>query len=302
MKRSILIILFILSTVLISCSEKSSKTGQTDEKKQKPAESITLAATIPPVAMILKELAAERATVDRLLPAGVSPVLFEPKPSVVKRLNRAEALFYVDHHLDSWALKFRDSNRHSLFEMLPADRVRKMPHLKEHSEDPHFWADPLTVKAVLPELTDRLCAIDRGGCSIYRRNSAQYKEKLTRLHEQISELLKDFRGRKVVLYHPSFYYFTERYHLEVLFTIEPAPGKKPSPRALTRMAEQMKAEGVKAVFSEPQLNARAAEVIAAAADGEVYLSDPLGGTEERDSLSELLLYNAKTMRKALLNK
>ncbi|HOQ50096.1 MAG TPA: zinc ABC transporter substrate-binding protein, partial [Candidatus Kapabacteria bacterium] len=57
--------------------------------------------------------------------------------------------------------------------------------------------------------------------------------------------------------------------------------------------------GAKAIFNEPQLSDKAVRSIADEANVSVYLLDPVGGTSGRESYQELILYNARTLAKAL---
>jgi ABC-type Zn2+ transport system substrate-binding protein/surface adhesin len=54
-----------------------------------------------------------------------------------------------------------------------------------------------------------------------------------------------------------------------------------------------------ALFSEPQLNRRAAEVIAQEAGLPLFELDALGGTPGRDSYEALLRYDTDVLEKAL---
>jgi ABC-type Zn uptake system ZnuABC Zn-binding protein ZnuA len=61
----------------------------------------------------------------------------------------------------------------------------------------------------------------------------------------------------------------------------------------------IKREGIKAVFTEPQLARRPAEVVAEAGGVPVFEIDPLGGVPGKMRYEELIRSNAKVLNEAL---
>lgn len=274
-------------------------------------------ATVPPLAAILRELVGSRGEVITLLPVGASEHTYQPRPSDARAVESATCLFYVSEQMDGWAASLTAKKKVDVFTLVPAEArltyaVCGHPHgAHEHSHgpgegreeapglDPHFWLDPVCVKLVLPKLAQTLGECDPQGTSVYDENARRFGEALDALHARLGEILAPVKGKPVLLFHPSFQYFLKRYGLVLAGVIEPFPGKEPTPRYLKAMIEQVRGAGVKAVFTEPQLPSRPAEVIAEAAGVPVYTLDPIGGGEGRAALADLLLYNARILREAL---
>jgi ABC-type Zn uptake system ZnuABC Zn-binding protein ZnuA len=259
-----------------------------------------------PLEAILGELTRGRAEVDNLLPAGASPHTYEPVPSDLRRAESATALFFVSPSLDGWAARLPARDKIEVLALVPRDA--RLPDLEVHEThageteaggDPHFWTDPLLVKAVVPGLVEQLCRLDPAGADLYRRNGAHFTEQLDVLHAEISRRLAPLAGRPVVLFHPSFQYLIHRYGLELAGVVEPSPGKEPTPRRLEHIVQLVRRRGVKAVFGEPQLPRRAAENVAEAAGVKLFLLDPMGGVPGRLTYAELLNYNARVLVEAL---
>jgi zinc transport system substrate-binding protein len=266
-------------------------------------------ATIHPIAAILQEVIGSRGRVSEMLPPGASPHTFEPRPSDVESASAAVVLCYVGPALDGWAAGLPAKHKVALLSLIP--RADLLPYLADPDEpagtgkdsegdfDPHFWMDPLLVKAMLPGLVDRLCEEDRGSCPAYRSNAARLSAQLQDLDRQVAAILAPVRGKPVFLFHPSLRYLLERYGLKYAGVIEPFPGKEPSPRYLQRLVRRLHQEGAKAVFSEPQLPRRPAEVVAETARVKLRVLDVSGGVAGRMTYAELILYNARVLREAL---
>ncbi|MFW6233004.1 MAG: metal ABC transporter substrate-binding protein, partial [Bacteroidota bacterium] len=236
--------------------------------------------TIHPIGEIIREIAGTKAEVIVLAEPGHSPHTYQHKPSDARNAKIADALFYVSDHLDGWVAALDSDNKISLQNMLPEESILYFDEHHEHNEvhhdhshgkndtishkeeeviDPHFWTDPLTVKAILPAIADTLAAIDPDNAEIYRANARAYAKRLDILHRQVSDIISDVRGSKVYLFHPSFRYFLQRYKLIYSGSIEPSPGKEATPQTMALIIDDIKASGVKAIFSEPQLSEKPAE-------------------------------------------
>jgi zinc transport system substrate-binding protein len=283
-----------------------------------PPEEIRYVATIQPLAAILEQMTKGRGEVIRLLSPGSSPHTFDPRPSDAVRLERAIALVYAGPGLDKeWTAKMPAAHRIEMLHLVPEDYLLPMiahehEHEHEHKHrkhrhrrhetstaDPHFWTDPLAVKAMLPALAEELSALDADGRAVYHENAGRFAAELDELHNRTAVILEPVRGRAVLLFHPSFQYLLKRYGLEMAGIIEPFPGREPSPRALHELIRKTRDLGIQAVFTEPQLSPRPAQVIAEAANLKLYELDPIGGIEGRRSYEELILYNARTLATAL---
>jgi zinc transport system substrate-binding protein len=266
-------------------------------------------ATIHPLATILQEVIGSGGQVAVMLPPGASPHTFEPRPSDVERASAAVSLFYVGSALDAWAAGLPARQRVEVLSLIP--RANLLPHVADPDEhagkhqgsheefDPHFWTDPRTVRAMLPGLVDALCKLDSGSCGAYRSNAASFSARLEDLDRQAAEILAPVRGRPVFLFHPSFRYLLKRYGLKYAGVIEPFPGKEPSPRYLQQLVRRLHREGAGAVFSEPQLPRRPAQVLAESARVKLHVLDVIGGVDGRMTYAELILSNARVLREAL---
>jgi len=266
--------------------------------------------SIHPVAAIINEIVQPVAKVEVIIPANASPHTFAPKPSDIRKSSGAVALIYVHESLDGWAASIPAKNKINLMNLLPVEFHKFYDgcghdHSYDdfvdhgHSLDPHFWTDPLTVKALLPALIDTLAKLDPTNANSYRSNGNLFSQRLDMLHRQVGQLMSDIRGKSVYLFHPAFLYMLDRYNLVYEGSVEEIPGKEISPRQLAKITAEIRASGTKAIFSEPQLPKRPAELIAKEAKVELYELDPTGGVDGRRTYAELILYNVRTLRRAL---
>lgn len=261
--------------------------------------------TIQPLKDILDEVVAGRATVECLMPPGASPHTFEPKPSDLGTVKKALLFFTGDEHLDNWASEFQHPAEVEMFHLVPHDYHLEIIALigknrgTTFGEDPHFWTDPLTVKAMLPNLVEKLSASDPEGRAVYQSNAAAFSGRLDSLYQAVDAQLKPFRGEKVILTHPFFQYFLKRFGLKLAAIIEPLPGTEPSPRDVMEVVNLVRDEKIKLILAHPIHSKRPAELVAESTDCSIIELDPLGGTEGRKGYANLIRFNADQIQRAL---
>lgn len=302
----------IIAAVLIASIAQFCGCAAPAPKSDKPV----FVATVPPLGMILNELAKDRAEVKVLLGGGASPHTYEPRPSDARQVAGALALFYVSDALDAWAAKLQANQRFEVLEFVPRDLL--LPgeleaeidpsHDHDHAGDdhhhhgefdPHVWSDPALVKATLPKLVEALSQADPAGSTTYQQNAAAFAARLDTLDTELAATLAPLKGKPVILFHLSLQYLLHHYGLKLAAVMEPSPGKEASPKYIRDVIETVQRYSVKVIFSEPQLPRRPAEAIAQAAGVTLAELDPYGGLPGRETYEALLRYNAETLRKAL---
>jgi len=263
--------------------------------------------SIHPFATILQQVVGERATVHRLLPPGTSPHTYELRPSDLRFAESSTAVFYGSPQLDEWVARFPTVERYELLEMVPPDAL--LPLLGDHHHDapdahqhafsddidPHFWTDPLTVKAMLPQLVATLCEIDPPGCGTYTVNAGKFAAELDSLHHEIARQLAPLKGQTVIMSHPFFHYFLVRYGIKIAGVIETIPGKESTPREIQRIIKLCAQEHVRAILSQPQTPDRVAAVVSEATGIPIIEIDPIGGVPGYQTYAEIMRTNAQTL-------
>ena len=139
-------------------------------------------------------------------------------------------------------------------------------------EDPHFWFDPLRVKLAVNDIAARLSVLDPSRGDTYRANASAYNVKLDELHEwteaQTSTVPEE--NRLLVTSHDSFGYFAELYHFEVVgVVLSITTDVEPSAGDLADLVEEVKEEGVPAVFGETTVSERLAQAVASESGAEL---------------------------------
>jgi ABC-type Zn uptake system ZnuABC Zn-binding protein ZnuA len=270
-------------------------------------------ATIPPIAMLVRELAGERAAVTSLVPPGASTHTFEAQPGDMKLLEDARLFIEVGAGLDTWSARLRSAAAHQperlvLIELPGLDPLPADPNERDRDAsgaparfDPHLWLDPIRVRDVVaPALAGALARIDPAG-------RAHYEAQLAALQAQIGDADAEIRrtlaghGTKFIAFHGAWRYFAARYGLEQIGVVEEAPGEEPTPREIAGLVAAARAAHVPAILIEPQLSPRIARTIAAELGAGTVLVDENGDPDdpERATYPALMRWNARAFARAL---
>ena len=285
------------------------------------SEKLPVIASIYPIADMVQQVGGDQVDVTFVLPAGASPHTFEPKPSLVKKFSSARIFFMVGAGLEYWAEKFITLAGPGLTTIVFSEGVSLIHTAGHHHNDeaehhharlgnsdhessvanPHIWIDPVIAKSMVNKITAALCEVDHQHVTYYKERGQRYLEKLDELDQMIQKTVSTFGIRKYVSFHASWAYFARRYGLEPSGVIEAAPGRNPTPIQIKNIVAMIKKYHIRAVFAEPQLNPRAAEIIAREAEVNVLLLDPLGGPnlKGRDTYIDLIKYNLNVMQEAM---
>ncbi len=306
--RSLVLFIFVFSAIQLQPSECL-------------GEKVPVIASIFPVADMVKQVGGMHVDVTIVIPSGASPHTYEPRPSLLKKISKARVFFMIGAGLELWAGNFvRLSNNQivtvKLSEGIPLIKLSKHNHDDfEHHRgvaditnsgsdiaNPHIWLDPKIAKSMVNKTISALCKIDNKNMKYYEKRGLAYLDKLDELHGLISSRVEKFKTRKYVSFHPAWDYFARRYGLESVGVIEVAPGRHPTPRSIQNIIFLIKQHNIRAVFAEPQLNPKVAEVIAREADVKVLFLDPMGGPniKGRNSYFDLMKYNLKVFQEAML--
>ncbi len=290
----LLVIFVVVAMTGVGCTPSVSRQGD-------------YVSTIPPLKMLLDPLVKGRKEVVSLLPPGASPHTFTPSPADAIALETASAIFYVDSQLDGWVLSAGGKKAISVLDILPAPFQVAYPDSIGHEHDvvphgemnPHFWADPQAVAALVPGLLDKLIELDPEGRAHYEANGREFLELLAQLNDMMSEQMAGLSDVPIVAFHPSWSYFCARYGLNVVAHVEPIPGKELSPRTILTIREQLAGSERVLVLSEVQLPRKSADALAEALGATVEEIDPLGGSGPLVTYEGLITYNAQRLKAAL---
>jgi len=282
----------LASVLLTACQE--------EEEKNQAAE-VKVVATLDLFADFARQVGGDRADVSTLIPAGADPHTYEPTPSRVAKLAKADLVIVNGLGLEAALEDVIEENTPSSTPIIELSQGLSVINDDHHDGNPHLWLDVQNAIAYVERIRDALVEIDPAGAEAYRANADSYLAELRTLDEEVAADIDSIPSdrRKLVTFHDAFPYMAQRYGLEVVGVVVASPGKEPSAKDVADLVEAIAAEEVPAVFKEPQFNARILELAADDAGAEVCTL--YSGTLDKkvDTYVKLMRFNAKELVRCL---
>ena len=291
-------------------------------------EEETLYVSILPLKSIVGGIVGDDFDVRVLVPAGASPETFEPTPRQFVDLNRARLIFNVgliDFETTLLGkIEARDkvvdlsrgidliagscSHAHNKVARADEPHAAATPeeqqtagshaaatpapqahgHSHAHGIDPHIWTSPRALQRMAANAYEAIHALWPDSVK-YTENHARLQEQLAALDARTAGKIATSGVRYFIVYHPALTYYARDYGLQQV-AIED-DGKEPSARALARLIEQARRDGVRRIFYQSQFPASAVEVIARDIEAQSVAIDPLKEDviANIDSLTDLIV-------------
>jgi zinc/manganese transport system substrate-binding protein len=225
---------------------------------------------------LVRELAGEGAVVTVLIPNGQDPHDWEPSARDIEAVNQAGLVVLNGLGLEAniqKAVEQAQLRGVKVFTGSDFVKVRQMDGENDHAAgDPHYWMDPLSMKAVVTGLTPRLSAATGFDLAARGEDLASRLDKLNgELAGQLNRVPAD--RRRLVTGHESLGYFAARYGYEITGAVVPGITTQAEPSAadLAALKKLMQAEKVRALFAELGTPRAVADAIARETGARVVL-------------------------------
>lgn len=228
---------------------------------------------------VVQHLVGDAAEVRVIMPPGSNPHDFAPSAQQAVAMRGADVLVVNGLGFEASLLDTIKAAEHDGVTVVAAtDGVDAI------GADPHFFTDPVRMRAAASHLSDQLADHVPGLASAaHRSRVSRYLASLDDLDRDVRRILDAVppAHRTLVTNHEVFAYFADRYGFQVLGTVIPSGTTlaEPSASGLSDLADAIARAGVPAIFAETSSPARLARALAAEGRGVVVVelySESLG--------------------------
>ena len=178
-------------------------------------------------------------------------------------------------------------------------------HDHDHGEfDPHVWNDPVLMQRYAANVAIALIKDNPAGSRYYQQHFKDYQNVLNQLNNYANQQFGAVAPakRKVLTGHDSFAYLGKRYQVKFISPQGVSSEAEPSARQIAAIIRQIKAENVKAVFTENIKDGRMIERIAketgVKVSGRLY-ADALSSGAPAGTYADMFRYNVRVMSEAM---
>ena len=231
--------------------------------------------SILPQKTFVKAIGGDKVNVTLMVQPGNSPHTYEPKPSQMISITKADIYFAIDVEFEQvWLPKFIYLNQNMQIAALDYGIKKQSMGNKKHdcsahganhdhkaqSADPHIWTSPENVRIIAINIYNALASYDTKNAEYYKSNLETFLTSIDNTDAKIKEILSKLQSRTFMVFHPSWGYFAKTYNLEQI-AVE-VEGKSPKPKELVDLIKEAKEKKVTAIFTQPEFSDASAKIIA----------------------------------------
>lgn len=273
MKKLILIVTSVF--LLLSCNSNKQKNNGSEGKK-------AITVSIVPEKTFVKKIAGDDFDINVLIPPGASPAAYTLLPSQLKDIANSVIWFKMGHigFEYSWQDKIEQANKNMKvvdlsegLDLIAENEEQHGDHVHVNGVNPHIWMSPVLVKEMAKKIADELTILNPDKGPDYKVNYLKFVKEIDQLNIEIKKLLKDYQGKKMILFHPSLSYYARDYGLEE-YSLE-SGGKEPTPQHLKTVVDMAKKDTIKVIYIQSEFDREHARVFAEEIGGEVIQIRPL---------------------------
>jgi len=281
------------------------------------ADRITVVATFSVIGDMLANVGGDHIDIKTIVGAGGDCELYQPTPADVATVVRARAVFMNDlnEEFEPWLEPLLKQARFTGAKVVVSRNVRTLTAEEEHpvsgrqlptAIDQHAWLDPRNGVVYVRNIAAALERLDPADAAEYQARAAAYTKEIQAVDEWAR---KEIAGvpvgkRRALASHDSLQYIANAYGVALLAVNGWTNKSEPSAAELAKLAQQIRASRVKALFLDSITDPRAMQRIAgetgAVIGGTLYgdTLSPAGG--EADSYIEMLRHDVSTLKAGML--
>ena len=271
---------------------------------------LRLVATTPDLASLAEAVGGERVAVSSIVPPGLDPEEYQPRPRDLERLRDADAVIRVGVDYDLWLDRLlRQSQNAALVRgapgyidasvaiaLLDVRGASVGPGHQHGSGNPHYWLDPANAEIITGNLLEALARLDPPGAKQYERRRIVFLDHLEAKRREWQKALAPYQGRSLIAYHNNWAYLARRFRLNLAGFIEIKPGVPPSPAHLAGLLRTMREKDIAIIVRQPHEPAKNTEFLASRSGAAVVvLAASVGAVPETRDYIGLLDYNVKAL-------
>ncbi|MEI0747763.1 metal ABC transporter substrate-binding protein [Brachyspira pulli] len=241
MKR-ILVLLFTILVLFVSCNTKSNNAEKSSDKTKK------IVVTIFPIYDFTKNIIGDNLDLQMIIKPGIEIHSFNATPANIIDIQNADVFIYIGGESEAWAEKIvqsMDTNGKKIVKLidyvkaLDEEIVEGMEHDEDHNHedelnhqehddndineahthegiyDEHIWTSPKNAQLMVNAICKSISEVDTNNANFYKENASKYNKELEVLDNEIREAVNSSKRKNIVFGDRfPFRYLANEYGLE----------------------------------------------------------------------------------------
>lgn len=265
-------------------------------------EKLNVVTTLFPYYDFVRQVAGDKVELTMVIPAGMDSHSFEPTPADMLMIQNADVLVTNGGHMEQWLTKVLeaiDTSRMTVVSMMDyVDIVEEkyvegmedadhQEHDHDHPDsekedhdhhgheeddgkqikieyDEHIWTSPVKAMQIVNIISETLIQADPEQANLYQANTDAYLSKLTGLHEQFLDVVKNEKRNMIIVADKfPFRYLADEYGLNYRAAFSGcSTDTEPSAQTIAYLADKIKEDRIPVVYYLELSSQRVSGIIA----------------------------------------
>ena len=277
------------------------------------ADRIPVAATFSVIADMLANVGGDHLDIKTIVGAGSDCELYQPTVADIATVAASRAIFINDlnEEFEPWLEPLLKQARFTGAKVVVSRGVKALTAEEEHpvsgrqlpaAIDQHAWLDPRNGVAYVRNIATALSRLDPAGAADYRVRAAAYESQIRAVDEWARKEIAAVppAKRRALASHDSLQYIATAYSITLLAVNGWTNKSEPSAAELAKLARQIGAEHVKALFldsiTDPRTMQRIAGETGAAIGGTLYGDSLSPAPGEADTYLKMLRHDVSVLK------
>lgn len=230
------------------------------------------------------KIGGDKINLTNLIPAGTEPHDWEPTPSDIANIEKADILIYNGAGMEGWVNQVLSSISSKKLIAVETSKGLNLLNNSDKNEnlqyDPHTWLNPMFAKKQMEAIKNALVKADPVNKDYYEKNYADNAKKLDDLDKEYRDAVSKFTKRDIVVAHQAFGYLCSAYGLNQIAIEGLTADSEPSPARMAEIADFAKKNNVKYIFFEDLISPKVADAIANEVGAKTAVLNPLEGLSD----------------------
>ncbi len=241
---------------------------------------LRVVATTQDLAALAQAVGGDDIRVQYLVPGTRDPHFVSARPSMIRKVYRADLLLAVGAGLEvGWLPALLESARNGAVQPgapgyldlsttvglldVPRGPVTRAMGDVHAQGNPHYWLDPRRGLRMARAIAERLTQLDPAQAAGFAQRLAAFEAQMAEALPRWRTALTVLRDQPVISYHTSFRYLADAFGFRIAAQVEPKPGIAPSPAYLARLVQRIRREHIGLLIMEPYYERRSAQYLQA---------------------------------------
>jgi zinc/manganese transport system substrate-binding protein len=282
------------------------------------ADRIPVVATFSVIADMLGNVGGDRLDIKMIVGPGGDCELYQPTPADVATVAGSSAIFINDlnEEFEPWIEPLLKQAAFHRTKVVVSRGVHTLTADEEHpvsgrqlpqTIDQHAWLDPRNGVIYVRNMAEALARLDPDGAAGYRSRAATYAQQIQVVddwaHKEMAAVPPG--KRRALASHDSLQYIASAYGITLLSVNGWTNKTEPSAEELAKLARQVRAAHVNALFldsiTDPRAIRRIAEQTGAIIGGTLYGDSLSPSPGEADTYIKMLRHDVSTLKAGMLS-